>query len=107
MRPGANTIERRSDESSVTIPWEQTFRDIERSQSTFTATQAVCGCGWPEHLLLPRGKPDGQPFDVFVMISNLEQDRVRRRNPVSEADKQGCRDAASFCGILDELYPAT
>jgi len=38
------------------------------------------------------------------MITNWEQDRVRRRNPISE-EKLGCRDSASFCGILDELYP--
>jgi len=106
LRPGVNNIiERRSDESTVTIPFEQTFRDLERETQQPTVLQSVCGCGLPANLLVPKGKPDGQPFDVFVMISNWEQDKVRRKNPISENERQGCRDSSSFCGILDELYP--
>lgn len=37
---------------------------------------AICGCGWPEHLLLPKGKPEGMKFDVFVMITDYTNDRV-------------------------------
>lgn len=29
VTPGANVVKRKSDESSVTIPFEQTFRDLE------------------------------------------------------------------------------
>lgn len=34
------------------------------------------GCGWPEYLLVPKGNAEGYPMDLFVMISNLEQDKV-------------------------------
>ena len=59
MRPGDNAIVRRSDESSVTIPYERSFRNIGRAAQptnpdALSAFQ-FCGCGWPEHLLIPKG----------------------------------------------------
>lgn len=86
MNSGENTIRRRSDESSVTIPYERSFRrigsqyqptsDPERAQFQF------CGCGWPQHMLIPKGTPEGALFDIFVMISNFEDDTVNQEaNP--------------------------
>jgi Hemocyanin, ig-like domain len=76
---GSNTISRRSTESSLTIPFSRTFRNIdfnrpaggdELEQFNF------CGCGWPHHMLLPKGSPEGYACHLFVMISNYEDDRV-------------------------------
>nr|P85046.1 RecName: Full=Phenoloxidase subunit 1; AltName: Full=PO-P1 [Simulium damnosum] len=54
MRPGQNTIRRRSTESTVTIPFERTFRSLEESRpdQTTDAQQQFnfCGCGWPHHM---------------------------------------------------------
>lgn len=58
-----------------------------------------CGCGWPEHMLIPKGTPQGLNCDFFVMISNYEQDRVEQ-NLVGT-----CNDAAAYCGVRDRLYP--
>lgn len=103
MRPGQNTISRRSVESTVTIPYEQTFRKIERTGlvegSDQEAAYNICGCGWPQHMLIPKGMPGGMRFDLFAMISDYEIDEVPQ-------DLGGqCKEAASYCGIRDKLYP--
>jgi hypothetical protein len=35
-----------------------------------------CGCGWPQHMLIPKGSPEGMPCELFVMISNYDDDKV-------------------------------
>lgn len=76
VKQGKNTITRPSTLSSVTIPFERTYRDLtnvgeqRREQSNF------CGCGWPHNLLIPKGKAGGMPFDLFVMISKYDDDKV-------------------------------
>lgn len=79
MKSKQNTIERKSTESSVTIPFEATFRDLERGRPQ--AGQQLedfnfCGCGWPQHMLVPKGAPDGFQCVLFAMISNIDGDRV-------------------------------
>lgn len=51
-------------------------------------------------MLIPKGLPgNGLAADLFVMISNYNDDRV-------DQDLVGtCNDAASFCGVRDRLYP--
>lgn len=50
-------------------------------------------------MLVPKGLPEGLAADLFVMVSNYNDDRV-------DQDLVGtCNDAASFCGVRDRLYP--
>lgn len=80
MRPGQNTITRRSNESTLTIPYERTFRDLDTNRPTSADQLAefnFCGCGWPQHVLIPKGDAGGFRCELFVMISNYEDDRVR------------------------------
>lgn len=105
LKPGENTLIRRSDQSSVTIPYDRSFRRVGTSQTPTDARQLAefrfCGCGWPQHMLLPKGAPEGVQFDLFVMISNFDNDSVGQ-----EFDETvDCNDAHSFCGIRDKLYP--
>lgn len=79
MNPGANNIRRRSDQSTVTIPYERSFRRIgSRDQPTGAglADFQFCGCGWPQHMLLPKGSASGTQYNIFVMVSNFEDDTV-------------------------------
>ena len=39
------------------------------------------------------------------MVTNAAEDIPPRTSRTTEAQRQGCKDAVSFCGILDELYP--
>ncbi|XP_062550620.1 phenoloxidase 2-like [Armigeres subalbatus] len=105
LRPGENTLTRRSDQSSVTLPYERSFRRVGTAQTPTDTRQLeefrFCGCGWPEHMLLPKGAPEGVQYDLYVMISNFNNDSVGQ-----EFDETvGCNDAHSFCGLRDKLYP--
>lgn len=82
VNPGVNSIRRRSDQSSVTIPYQRSFRRI---GSQFQPTDAAelaqfrfCGCGWPEHMLIPKGTPEGAIYDIFVMVTNFNDDTVNQ-----------------------------
>ncbi|XP_011202561.2 phenoloxidase 2 [Bactrocera dorsalis] len=103
LNPGQNTIRRRSTESSVTIPFERTFRNLDENRPAAGSADELefnfCGCGWPNHMLIPKGLPEGLECELFVMVSNYDQDRV-------EQELVGtCSDAASYCGVRDRLYP--
>ncbi|CAH2052547.1 unnamed protein product, partial [Iphiclides podalirius] len=103
LRTGKNTVRRRSVDSSVTIPYERTFRkQSDRPGDPGSAAAAefdFCGCGWPHHMLIPKGTTIGYPMVLFVMVSNWAEDSIQQ-------DTVGaCNDAASYCGIRDRLYP--
>ncbi|XP_061400199.1 phenoloxidase 2-like [Musca vetustissima] len=103
LNPGQNTIRRRSTESSVTIPFERTFRNLEANRPAQGSPEELefnfCGCGWPQHMLIPKGLPGGLRCELFAMVSNYEDDRV------DQTLVGACSDAASYCGVRDRLYP--
>ncbi|KAL1490376.1 hypothetical protein ABEB36_013085 [Hypothenemus hampei] len=102
LKQGENTITRNSADSSVTIPFERTYRDLDTSRPQGGQQLAqfnFCGCGWPDNLLIPKGSPEGFSCQLFVMISNINDDRINQ-----DASGQ-CNDADSYCGIKDKLYP--
>uniref|UniRef100_A0A0K8VQL9 tyrosinase n=1 Tax=Bactrocera latifrons TaxID=174628 RepID=A0A0K8VQL9_BACLA len=103
LNPGQNTIRRRSAESSVTIPFERTFRNLDVSRPAAGSAEELefnfCGCGWPNHMLIPKGLPEGLRCELFVMVSNYDQDRIEQQLVGT------CSDAASYCGVRDRLYP--
>ncbi|OXA57671.1 Phenoloxidase 3 [Folsomia candida] len=105
LNPGVNAITRRSTQSNVTIPWDQSFRQLERSVQAPSAEQSACGCGWPQHMLIPRGNPSGQLYDLVVFVTNGEDDRVVNPQPANNRGRDNCRQAMAYCGILDQLYP--
>lgn len=49
VNPGSNVIRRTSEQSSVTIPFEQTFRNVDNNRAEKETKAAdifnVCGCG--------------------------------------------------------------
>lgn len=50
-------------------------------------------------MLIPKGRPEGMRCELFVMVSNYDDDRV-------DQDLVGaCSDASSYCGVRDRLYP--
>ncbi|XP_068144854.1 phenoloxidase 2 [Drosophila tropicalis] len=106
LLPGENTIRRESSDSSVAIPFERSFRPIGAAYQPKGADELArfrfCGCGWPQHLLLPKGKPQGMLFDLFVMISDYSQDAVQQP---TNTPNDACSTAYSFCGLKDKLYP--
>merc|ERR1719154_46358 len=72
LAPGINTITRKSRESSFLAKnqfslYELQMKLIRREISEDQFNWG--GCGWPEHMLLPRGKEEGMPFSLFVVLS--------------------------------------
>ena len=55
-----------------------------------------CDCGWPYHLLLPRGNEGGMPFRLLVMLTDWEEDLVGAEHKCG---------SMSFCGARDAEYP--
>ncbi|XP_072377116.1 phenoloxidase 1-like [Diabrotica undecimpunctata] len=101
LTPGTNIISRNSSESSVTIPFERTYRSLYDRRPTGGDALAkfnLCGCGWPENMLIPKGN-DRFKAELFVMISDFAGDRIDQ----DIIGKPG--DAGSYCGIKDKKYP--
>lgn len=106
MNRGENIIRRKSTESTVTIPYEQTFRNLDKQRPSFGTPEEYafnfCGCGWPHHMLIPRGRlaaDGGLDCQLFAMVSKYDEDHV-------EQDIDGiCSEASAYCGIRNRLYP--
>lgn len=60
------------------------------------AEESYCNCGWPYHMLLPRGTSSGMDFRLLVMVTDWQIDRVD--------SKEKC-GSMSFCGKRDAEYP--
>ncbi|KAL7300487.1 hypothetical protein TKK_0006489 [Trichogramma kaykai] len=104
LKNGFNRITRRSDESSITIPYESTFRDLNEDRPSQTDAERTlafnfCGCGWPQHMLVPKGGVQGFPMMAFAMVSDYALDRV------DQSVNSTCRTGVSYCGLRDRKYP--
>jgi hypothetical protein len=57
-----------------------------------------CRCGWPYHMLLPRGRDgaNGMAFRLFVMLTDAIQDLIGVEHECG---------SVSFCGSRDREYP--
>ena len=65
----------------MTIPYEATFRNLELNRPDAADIEGsdkfnFCGCGWPQHMLVPKGNSKGYPMDLFVMVSDYKIDKV-------------------------------
>lgn len=60
VNAGENRITRASTDSALTIPYERTFRDLDTNRPGANTPELeqfnFCGCGWPQHMLLPSKK---------------------------------------------------
>uniref|UniRef100_A0A1E1WIY6 tyrosinase n=2 Tax=Pectinophora gossypiella TaxID=13191 RepID=A0A1E1WIY6_PECGO len=105
LTSGQNSITRDSTQSTVTIPFEQTFRDLsvqaDDPRRQDLATFNYCGCGWPQHMLVPKGTEAGAEYQLFVMLSNWDLDRI----DTPDGRQMSCKEASSFCGLKDQKYP--
>jgi tyrosinase len=94
LAPGTNEIERPGSLASpVRKPAERPPVLVQGPANT--PHEQYCRCGWPYHLLLPRGTVAGMPFRVLVMLTDWDKDKV------SGDDHCG---SMSFCGARDR-YP--
>ncbi|XP_014229579.1 phenoloxidase 2-like [Trichogramma pretiosum] len=107
LSPGASTIVRRSIDSGVTIPFKQIFRDLNANRPDDDSYREFdsfnyCGCGWPHHMLLPKGSRGGFDMELFVMISDYSQDKVQGNGEPALGE---CKTGMIICGLKDKFYP--
>lgn len=76
VAPGKNVINRNAIESNVTLSHTYTFQELKSGQSA-NAESEYCSCGWPEHMLVPKGTTKGMDFELFVMATDYSVDNVR------------------------------
>ncbi|XP_063586243.1 hemocyanin F chain-like [Penaeus indicus] len=95
IAPGVSNITRLSSESSITSNDVYQRTNI----SSPSANANFPGCQWPQNLLLPRGKPDGMAFRLFVMITDADQDK-----PL-DGGNDPPPSFCTFCGIPGARYP--
>jgi tyrosinase len=96
LAPGANEFERPGRLASpVRKPADRPPVLVQGPAQT--PHEQYCRCGWPYHLLIPRGTPAGMPFRVLAMLTDWELDKV--------AGDDHC-GSMSFCGSRDR-YPDT
>ncbi|XP_049851220.1 phenoloxidase 1-like isoform X2 [Schistocerca gregaria] len=101
LLPGTNRFERPSVQSTVTVPIERTFINLNSSDPTNSDGFVYCGCGWPHHMLVPKGKPEGLAAELFVMVSDYAKDHVEQPPP------SGCQQPEVYCGWRGRRYPDT
>ncbi|XP_046492976.1 hemocyanin A chain-like [Neodiprion pinetum] len=108
LESGENTILRKSSESSVTIPdqistkklWDRVEAGIQGA-ATVEVDKDHRHCGYPDRLLLPKGKPEGMPFTLYVILTDFDQEKV---NDIAADYSYG--GSISYCGAMHgHKYP--
>lgn len=108
MTRGRNEITRRSIESSVTIPHEVTYRNLDRNRPAANSEAAAafnfCGCGWPQNMLIPKGSVEGFQCQLFVMISNGANDQVTTEIRLNQTTMLRCTKYCVQPSLTDEMH---
>ncbi|XP_018058979.1 PREDICTED: hexamerin-like [Atta colombica] len=81
LKPGTNKIERNSYESIYVVPdevpsevlYKKVMKAFEGGE-TFTYPDQIYG--FPDRLILPKGKKEGMPFKLFVCVSYFDETRA-------------------------------
>jgi tyrosinase len=107
LNAGENQIVRKSSESSVSIPDRVTTKALRKQveealegKTTITVDKDYRHCGLPDRMLLPKGKENGMPFTLFVMVTDFNEDKV---NDLPHDYEYG--GSTSYCGTTNTKYP--
>ncbi|PSN36663.1 Hemocyanin B chain [Blattella germanica] len=109
LESGDNVVTRHSSQSTVTIPEPQSFPDLVtevqraiRGEIEFTYNKNHRHCGLPHRLLLPKGKPEGMDYRLYVVVTDYDKDVVST-NIKPDAVHQ--MSSLGYCGVLDGKIP--
>nr|QCC26459.1 hexamerin 3 precursor [Lepidocampa weberi] len=107
LKQGQNVIRRGSMESSIVKKETETFRQLYqkveeaiKNGEKYSEQKTVSNCGWPLHLLLPKGTKEGQKYTLYVVVTDYQEDRVpNTKIPTYQTPH-------SLCGLHhDTMYP--
>ncbi|WP_411017918.1 hypothetical protein, partial [Salmonella sp. s39606] len=109
VNAGKTVITRKSSESSVTIPDRETTKvltqkveDAIAGKAQLTVNKDVRHCGYPDRLLLPKGKQGGMPYLLYVTVTDYQKDVVDAK--VTPDDIESLT-SLSYCGVLEGKIP--
>lgn len=100
---GDNVLERGSERSAVTTKRGRSLYELQEAlASNQTRDWAHWeGCGWPDHLLVPRGTEEGLDFKLVVMLTDLLPG-----DAANAADSDQVENAAhEMCGLFGQDLP--
>ena len=101
LMPNSSTVIFRSDEDSSVIR-KPAIKNPSQYAVNYDPVRdpqnSKCKCGWPYHLLLPKGKRSqtGAPYKIVVMLSDARTDMTA---------KEAACGSLSFCAATNNLYP--
>jgi len=80
VHEGVNTFNRSSTENNFTTVWPPTFEEVVSQANTRRIFDQdryeppYSECGFPHHLLVPKGTPEGMTFDLLAFITDAKED---------------------------------
>lgn len=104
VAPGANSLSRKSVESSITVPDVPSFEQLVKAADEALASgselhleEFTSGLGLPNRFLISKGNSEGMDFHLVVFVSDGEKD----------AAVDGLHENTSFnhYGCADGKYP--
>nr|CAD7568051.1 unnamed protein product [Timema californicum] len=107
VNAGQTMFHRKSSESSVTIPDRETTKTLVakvenaiNGRASLTVNKDVRHCGYPDRLLLPKGKKGGLPFTLYAILTDYNKEKV---NDLPYDYEYG--GSISYCGTINHQYP--
>jgi len=108
FKTGTSEFERSYEHSSSVPRKAQTLYEIQESSSysgsnnlVDTGIREYTGCGWPKHLLVPRGNPEGFKTNLLVVISPLLKDDAAKNTDWKTVSTL----THSLCGAPGAKFP--
>merc|ERR1711936_412087 len=105
LRKGNNNIIRKSSQSTVTGKRQRSLIELQEALFSGNISDSELsqfeGCGWPAHLLVPRGTPSGPNFSLVVMVSKLLPGDAAQ----SADQEEVSRSSFVHCGLPGGLVP--
>lgn len=89
VEPGLSSVTRKSEDSSIVR-----IRDKKKTKNIF------CRSGWPGHLLIPKGDPDGKKFILFGILTDYLRDHI-----YTKQDGDGCEVGSLYYGLFRGKFP--
>nr|XP_027220086.1 hemocyanin D chain-like [Penaeus vannamei] len=83
------TLQDSSESSIFSLDTQDVYFAPQKNEIYGAVDGRTSGCSWPENLQLPRGKPDGMNFLLFVMVTDASLD-----TPLSQM--HGCTDPGNY-----------
>ncbi|XP_055616584.1 hexamerin-1.1-like [Toxorhynchites rutilus septentrionalis] len=109
---GKNTITRKSQDFSWFVKDRTTYFELYKQvmqaysgEGKFPLDMSEAHCGFPERLMLPKGKKGGMPYQFFFMVTPYHAPKVERFTGYDQTLSCGVGSGARYIDELPFGYP--